>query len=469
MNCERYEELIHLYVDHRLDKKETEDLLSHMETCTHCRETYEEVNALKDLLGGMQMKELPEGFEEELHVKLVEASVEKETSWIDKIKETLFSGTKMKMAVSFGGVAIAAVLVIGSSGLLPSMNQLKSANYEEAYEYADDATEEYGMSEPELMMGATEFTMETTAEAPPEVPALSKEAELRAGDVQITFDESHTVDFNAANAKSNYALESTTVDGGMGAVGNGQVEPVTTTATQENSFKGRLIIKTANLSLDIDDYDGSSAEIYRIVDEMGGYVSDTSSYYYIYDRYDDTKNRKSGYLTLRIPHQFFDQFVNQLNDFGNVTNFSSNANDITKAYRDTTAEVKNLEVREAKLREIMEKAEIIEDIIEVERELSRVRSEINRYQSVLTDWEDLVTLSTVTVNMKEVEELKEYVQPVDKDMFTKAREGFIYTINRLVDAVEMFVIWLIASSPILVPVVLVGGFVSRKIYKRWKK
>jgi hypothetical protein len=469
MNCERYEALIHLYVDHRLDKKETEDLLSHMETCTHCRETYEEVNALKDLLGGMQMKELPEGFEEELHVKLVEASVEKETSWIDKIKETLFSGTKMKMAVSFGGVAIAAVLVIGSSGLLPSMNQLESANYEAAYEYADDAAQEYGMAEPALMMEAAEFTMETTQEAPLEVPALSKEAESRAGDVQITFDKSHTVDFNAENVKSNYTLEATTVDGGMGAVEKGQVEPVTTTATQENSFKGRLIIKTANLSLDIDDYDGSSAEIYRIVDEMGGYVSDTSSYYYIYDRYDDTKNKKSGYLTLRIPHQFFDQFVNQLNDFGEVTNFSSNANDITKDYRDTTAEVKNLEVREAKLREIMEKAEVIEDIIEVERELSRVRSEINRYQSVLADWEDLVTLSTVTVNMTEVEALKEYVQPVDKDMFTKAREGFIYTINRLVDAVEMFVIWLIASSPILVPVVLVGGFVSRKIYKRWKK
>lgn len=465
MNCERYEELIHLYVDHRLDKKETEDLLSHMETCTHCRETYEEVNALKDLLGGMQMKELPEGFEDELHVKLVEVSVEKEISWIDKIKDTLFSGTKMKMAVSIGGVAIAAVIVINSSGLLPSMNQLESANYEATYEYADDAPAEYDMAEPELMMEAAEFTEETKAEA----PMMMKAEGARTSDVQVSFDESQSVDFNGANAKSNFVIEAISVDGGMGATGNAKVEPATTKIAQDDSFKGRLIIKTANLSLDIDDYDGSSEEIYRIVDEMGGYVSDTSSYYYIYDRYDDTKNRKSGYLTLRIPHQFFDQFVNQLNDFGKVTNFSSNANDITKAYRDTTAEVKNLEVREAKLREIMEKAEEIEDIIEVERELSRVRSEINGHQSVLTDWEDLVTLSTVTVNMTEVEELKEYVRPVDKDMFTKAKEGFIYTINRLVDSVESFVIWLIASSPILLPVVLVGGFVSRKIYKRWKK
>lgn len=456
MNCEQYDALIHLYVDHRLDKKETQELLSHMETCTHCRETYEEVNALKDLLGGMQMKELPEGFEEELHVKLVEASVKKEKSWLDKLKDRFFSGTKIKMAVSFGGVAIATVLVVTSSGLLPSMKQLESANYEFAYKDTDQSIENYNMEQAEMMRTA-EPQIESTKESQEEMPAMIKAETFDTGDIQVSFDESHTVDFNAINDKTNFALE------------NKEAEAFTETVIQEEDFKGRLIIKTANLSLNIDDYDGASAEIYRMVDEMDGYISNTSSYYYIYDPYDGTKNKKSGYLTLRIPHQFFDQFINQLNGFGQVTDFSSNANDITKDYRDTTAEVKNLEAREAKLRDIMEKAEVIEDIIEVERELSRVRSEINRYQSVLTDWEDLVSLSTVTVNMTEVEELKEYVQPVDKDMFTKAREGFIYTINRLVDTVELFVIWLIASSPILVPVVLVGGFISRKIYKRWKK
>lgn len=443
MNCERYEELIHLYVDHRLDKKEEVALLSHIETCTHCRETYEEISALKDLLGGMQMKELPEGFEEDLHFKLVEASVEREKSLFEKIKEKIAMGSKMKMTVSFGAVAIAAVLVIGNSNLIPNMNQTKSADYEMAYEATEEA--DFAMAEP--------------AEAPM-VMSMAKNG--------------------AADQATNFALEETSeaVDAGMSTeYGISSVESennasvATRTATQSTGqeFTGRLIIKTANISMNVESYDDSSAELSRMVEEMGGYISDTSSYYYIYDQYDDTKNRKTGYMTLRIPYQFFDQFVNQMNTFGDITNYSSNANDITKQYRDTSSEVENLKVREAKLREIMGKAEEIKDIIEVERELSRVRSEINRYQSVLTDWEDLVTLSTITIDMTEVEELKERVQPVDKDMFTKAKEGFIYTINRIVDALESLIIWLIAASPVVVPVVVVASIVLRKFMKRWKK
>lgn len=443
MNCERYEELIHLYVDHRLDKKEEVELFSHMETCTHCRETYEEISALKDLLGGMQMKELPEGFEEDLHLKLVEASVEKEKSLLEKIKEKITMGTKMKMTVSFGAVAIAAVLVIANSNLIPNMSQMKSENYEMAYEATEEA----------------DFVMAEPAEA----PMVMSMAKNRGAEEVTNFALEETSEAMDAGVSTEYGISSV------------ELESTATVATQTakqsigQEFTGRLIIKTANISMNVENYDDSSAELSRMVEEMGGYISDTSSYYYIYDQYDDTKNRKTGYMTLRVPHQFFDQFVNQMNTFGDITNYSSNANDITKQYRDTSAEVENLKVREAKLREIMGKAEEIKDIIEVERELSRVRSEINGYQSVLTDWEDLITLSTITVDMTEVEELKDRVKPVDKDMFTKAKEGFIYTINRIVDVVESLVIWLIAASPVLLPVIIVAGVVLRKLMKRWKK
>ena len=455
MNCDRYEDQIHLYVDHRLDKREIEELLKHMESCTHCQETYEEISALKDLLGGMQMKELPEGFKEELHVKLVEASTEKQETWLDKLKESFKSNTRTKMVVSFGSVALAAVLVVGSTGLIPSINQMKMTE-EVAYESYDDyATEEA----PEMM--AT-MAVETTA-APAEANFASVPEMEKSSDVAVTFDDS-------VNGKTDAYTVKAVVTGDGQRVGAGETGSQTITKEkQSDTFSGRLIIKTANLSLDIENYDATNAELYRMIEEMGGYISDTSSYYYIYDRYDEANNKKSGYMTLRVPHQYFDQFVSQMNQFGNVTNFSSNANDITKQYRDTTADVKNLEVREAKLREIMDRAEEIEDVLEVERELSRVRSEINRYQSVLTDWEDLVSLSTITINMTEVEDLKIYVKPVDKDVFTKAQEGFIYTINRIIKTLELFFVWFVASSPVLLPVGLIGGFTLRKLYKRWKK
>ncbi|MBN2899595.1 MAG: DUF4349 domain-containing protein [Clostridia bacterium] len=448
MNCERYEELIHLYVDHRLNKKETDELLSHMATCKHCQETYEEISALKELLGGMQMKELPKGFKEDLRMKLVETSLESEGTWFEKFKNGAWRAPKMKMAVSIGAVAIAAILVLGNNGLVPSMNQLKQTDYEMAYDEAMEETADFALAEP--MMATESMAMnESVAEMPPEGAALK--AVRSAGGEMATY--------GVASVET-ADVEASMDDGGGGAE---------VTQQSEADFTGRLIIKTANVSMDVVSYDETSATISRMVEEMGGYISDTSSYYYLYDRYDDTKNKKSGYMSLRIPYQFFDQFVNQMGDLGDVTNFSSSASDITKEYRDTTAEMKNLEVREEKLREIMGRAEAIEDVIEVERELSRVRGEINYYQSMLTNWEDLVQLSTVTINMTEVEELKERVQPVDKDMFTKAKEGFIYTINRMVDSAELFIIWLIAALPVLIPVVVIGGIVLRKIIKRWKK
>jgi len=446
MNCDRYEDLIHLYVDHRLDKKETGNLLSHMETCDHCRQTYEEISALKDLLGGIQMKALPEGFEEELHVRLLEASEEKTNTWVERIKERLWSGPKMKMAVSFSGVALAAVLVIGNTGLLSDISQ-KTVMEEASYDMAYESVEETAAEAPMALMAEPEMAKMDMA--------------VRSGEVAVTFDGASNV---PSEDVSNYAVTSQVE--AFGASGGTQKKE--TKVVKENDFTGRLIIKTANLSMNVENYDSNNAEIYRMVEEMGGYISDTSSYYYIFDQYDDRNNKKTGYMTLRIPYLYFDQFVGQLEAYGDITNHSSNANDITKQYRDTSAEVKNLEVREAKLREIMGRAEEIKDVIEVERELSRVRSEINRHQSILTDWEDLVSLSTVTINMTEVEDLKVNVKPVDKDVWTKAREGFIYTVNRLVDALEGFVIWLVAMSPIILPVGVVAIVVLRKLYMRWK-
>jgi len=169
-----------------------------------------------------------------------------------------------------------------------------------------------------------------------------------------------------------------------------------------------------------------------------------------------------------MPSDAYITTLEQIKAVGLVTMNTSNASDITKAYRDTAAEIENLKVTEVRLREIMNQAVEIADILTIENELTRVRGSISSYEKQIKDWESLVDMTTITVELNEVKSLKPKVEPIDDSLFGKAKEGLINTINDIRRTVENLVIWLIANSPILV-LLAIAAYIICIIYKKRKK
>ncbi len=76
MNCKQCNELLSQYIDLEVTPQDKVKIDQHLETCQACKTEYEELKAVSEMLKELPMKELPEGFEAELHEKLVEASQE---------------------------------------------------------------------------------------------------------------------------------------------------------------------------------------------------------------------------------------------------------------------------------------------------------------------------------------------------------------------------------------------------------
>ena len=437
MNCDKYIEDINLFLDGNLNKQRIDELQEHMKICESCSKEYEELKGLKDILGGLEMRKLPEGFEEELRVKLLEAKEEKKEKKDSLVKNIfnrfLNSSPKYKMAISLGMVAVVAV--IGFSGLrMGNIEQNKS----------------YDMAAPESAVSTEEAAMDD---------------EYYSGALDGSDQNEEAVEF--VKSSSQVSLKSTAQVNdslqGFGSSDSGTQGEDTNSHSEK--FKGRLIIKNADLSVEVDDFDGFIEKITDIVNQSNGYISNSSSYIYRRDSHDPSNNLKGGNISIRIPSGIFDGILNSVGELGTVTNTNLYTDDVSKRYRETADEVKNLEIREARIREIMGKAEKIEDILKIEQELARVRGDINRLKGNLNNWEDLVSLSNINIDVREVVDTKNQIVPVNKNVFQKAKEGFIDTINSIIKSIERFFIYLVTNLPILIPVLFVGVIVIRKLRK----
>lgn len=422
MRCEQARQLMNAYVDREINDQEQNKLNVHLDSCESCTVEFEELKYMVQLMGEIDLKELPLGFEEELHEKLLMAAQEVKAE--NKVNEKQNSLTNILNTVKrfkwkriyTAYVALPLVLmivVLASKGL-----NLGGAKYESAVA-ASDLDDGY-------------MQMETTA-------AMFGRGEMES-------EESAT--FSKSMDSANYLTAA-------------PAEPPST--TDGDYREGRMIIQTASLNMDVEKYDQVMETLKNKVAASGGYVENESTSFKTY--YSDTDNLKQGYITIRIPANGYNTILSEIKALGLVTMESSNANDITKMYRDTASEIENLKVTENRLREIMEKAVEIEDILAIENELNRVRSSINMYQKQIKDWEALVDMTTITVQLNEMKSLKPVVEPIDDSLFGKAKEGFIRSINNIRRSIESLIIWVVANSPFLVMLTIIALVIS-VIYKK---
>jgi hypothetical protein len=108
----------------------------------------------------------------------------------------------------------------------------------------------------------------------------------------------------------------------------------------------------------------------------------------------------SATLILRVSSASFDRVVRGVSGLGEVLAESISAQDITEAYYDLQARLKNARRLEARFLELLEKQTgKVSDLLEVERELARVREQIEQFEGKLRLFDHQVELSTLTVQL----------------------------------------------------------------------
>ena len=180
------------------------------------------------------------------------------------------------------------------------------------------------------------------------------------------------------------------------------------------------------------------------VQELGGYIEQSSldsgsAYYSSYNRYSN--------MTVRIPSDKLDGFINEVKETANVTYISESTEDITLRYVDVESRKIALETERDRLLELLEKAETVEDIITIEGRLSEVRYQLESYTSQLRTMDNQVDYSTVHINIHEVQR-ETNVEP--KTFWEEVKEEFGDTLYDLGRGLRNFTIWFLGSSPVIV-------------------
>src|SRR5947199_3962945 len=239
--------------------------------------------------------------------------------------------------------------------------------------------------------------------APPSFGALGK-SDSRRADEATTFATGSTGPQNvpAPAAKSpaqpekkvpSGEIERTIVLGSNEAVAEGYAtSPETATAP---SSLNRKLIRNAEVEFEIASFDDAIQKITALTNGERGYVATTSSE-------KQANGKLKGQVVVKVLPENLDRFLQKIRGLGELKNQTLGTEDVTKAYFDTDARLKNAHVMEQRLIDMLKtKTGKVADLLQVEKELARGREDIENIQGELKYWDSQVQFATVTISLAE--------------------------------------------------------------------
>ena len=207
--------------------------------------------------------------------------------------------------------------------------------------------------------------------------------------------------YDMVSTETAYPAEAPEEDyGGFAVAGGTQLETGSGAAPEGSPEK---LIYSASATVETTEFDGTIEKLSALVEQYGGFVESSSvngSNYYTQSRgYSST--RYASYV-IRVPSDKFSALMGSLSTLGNVPYSHTYTENITAQYYDTDARLTAYQTQEARLLEMMEAAETVEDLIAIEEKLTELRYQIESLQSTLKNWDRQVAYSTLDLEVQEV-------------------------------------------------------------------
>lgn len=219
----------------------------------------------------------------------------------------------------------------------------------------------------------------------------------------------------------------------------------------------RMIIRTAELAMEVDSHDETLAGLQRIARERNGFVSTTTTEL-VYNTV------KRTHVTLRVPSSAFDTTLTQLHQMaGKIEHESIQGQDVTEEFVDIEARLSNKRAEEQQLLLILKRSGSVSDILEVQRELFRVREEIERTEGRQRYLKDQISLATIGIQFHEP-----YPAPISRHggFWTTLGQGFEDGFYGFANVLGGTITVLIAGSPVFVLIALAVWLIVKAVRRR---
>ncbi|MFC2013318.1 DUF4349 domain-containing protein [Chloroflexota bacterium] len=155
----------------------------------------------------------------------------------------------------------------------------------------------------------------------------------------------------------------------------------------------RMIVRTGEMSLVVDDVAGARDEIAQIATGSGGYV--------VSSRISGEEERMRGTVSIRVPDEKFESALTELRNLAvRVKTESTSSRDVTEEYIDLEARLNNAEATESQYLALLGKATDVEDILRIYDSLSQVRREIEQIKGRMQYLERTSSMSLINTYLE---------------------------------------------------------------------
>ena len=190
----------------------------------------------------------------------------------------------------------------------------------------------------------------------------------------------------------------------MSATGIADIVPVNMSLSEKIIYSSYADIETIHFEESLTALGDMITQFNAFVENSYESGADYASKYYGYNSY-----RRANYV-IRVPSDNYLALKSSLSVLGYVTSKSSDAVNVTEQYTDVESRLAVYRIEESRLLSMLEKCDTVADMITIESTLSGIRYEIESLTSRLKNLDNRVNYSTVTINIREVEELTPTVQ-----------------------------------------------------------
>ncbi|MFV1990997.1 MAG: DUF4349 domain-containing protein [Acidimicrobiales bacterium] len=252
---------------------------------------------------------------------------------------------------------------------------------------------------------------------------------------------------------------SSAVDSG-GDLSAGAVEANATglprTSGGGDAAQGRDIIRTANLTVRVQNMPEAIAEVEAFAAARGGFVADENI---------ELEEYPFAVITIRVPAGDFEQLLDDIGGIGELLVQEVSSRDVTAEVINLESRISTAEVSIDRLRGFLEEADDVSEITQLEAELARREAEAESMKAQLRGLNDRVALTTVTVSLS-AEETPEVITAVaDEAQLAGFQDGLSAGLTVLVSLATLLSALFGVLLPFL-PFVMVALFVAWRLRKR---
>ncbi|CAB4734782.1 unannotated protein [freshwater metagenome] len=154
------------------------------------------------------------------------------------------------------------------------------------------------------------------------------------------------------------------------------------------------VISTGTVSLRADDVAEARFEVQKVVDRLGGQVTDSET------STDEEGAVRDARLVLRVPSDDFTEAMDELEGLADLEASSTSSEDVTTQVVDTEVRIRIQRESIARIEALLARAGTIQAVVSVERELSRREADLNSLLQQQAYLADRTSLSTITVHLQ---------------------------------------------------------------------